>query len=475
MGGFPFQIGQAGAFVAAMLLASTISLFLSHLSQQNDRRAKQEERRTKAIPDLPVRDHPFLPAILEETKKLPGSRQSCHHVAVALSNLFNDHLETKIRSITQEMARQFDKSLQEKAAQVAALHQRYEEVAAERRQTEAVLRSVAEGVVVVNERGVVVFINPAAEKLLGVKCEEKLGRPLTEGLKDEQLLSRIKKPAQGEEQEIELQSLQDQTRRIIRSSNAVVQDESGQTVGMVSVLTDVTKQRELDRLKSEFASSVTHELRTPIVAVQHSLNLLLDQTAGEISESQKKFLSIAGRNLDRLSIMVDELLDFAKLEAHRVELRLQRNSVQKVVEGACAMLEAWAGSKGIPLEKKVEESLPEINLDSERIIQVLNNLIGNAIKFTPQGGRVTVYARIRKESGEVEIAVEDTGMGIAKEDIPKLFKKFQQVGDGDSSRLKGTGLGLAIAKEIVELHKGRIWMESEKGHGSRCIFTLPMG
>ena len=227
-------------------------------------------------------------------------------------------------------------------------------------------------------------------------------------------------------------------------------------------------------MKSEFVSSVTHELRTPLVAMQHSLQITLEAAAGQLSNDQKNFLLIAQRNLDRLNTMINNLLDLSKLENHKVELRLERTPLGPLIESVCQALDAWMKSKSLQLNRRIADPLPEVPLDADQITQVLYNLVSNAIKFTPSGGSVTISAQLQSEGRAVEVAVTDTGGGIAQEDIPKLFKKFQQVGDRKSHSSPGTGLGLAIAKEIVELHGGTIWVESPKGQGSRFAFTLPV-
>lgn len=457
-------ITLASAWAAAMVLY--------HLSKQS---SAIEHRRGEGVlpPGVLAGDQPLLPAILRETGELDVAPEVRQRTADSLLGLFNEHLEARVRTATQKVTRQYRRALEEKEGEIQGIREKFEQTATQRRQTEAILKSVAEGMMVVNHRNEVIFMNPAAERLLGVKSGEKIGKPLTDGLKDEQLLSLVKPAPEGEGLEIEVNARQDQTRRVVRSSNAVVQDEDGKTVGMVSVLTDVTKQKELDRMKSEFMATVTHELRTPVVSMQHSLQLLLEGRAGLLSQVQRKFLELAVRNLTRLKRLIDDLLDFSKLESRRMELRLQRCSLQHLVEEACRTLEPWARSKDLRLELKQNGSLPEVSLDPVRVTQVLHNLIGNSIKFTPRGGRITVGASLHPVPSRVEVSVADTGVGIARADLPKLFKKFQRVGEG-SHQSAGTGLGLAIAKEIVELHGGSIRVESEKGQGARFTFDLPV-
>ncbi|MBI3322547.1 MAG: PAS domain-containing protein [Candidatus Omnitrophica bacterium] len=465
------ELSRFFVIAATLALGWAAAMVLYNLSRQSSQ--TEHRRGDEVVTGAVLDDHPLLPAILKETKDLHAAPEARKKAAVALSGLFNEQLETRIRSSTQRVTRQYEQALQQKEGELKGMKDKFERTAVQRRQTEAILKSVAEGMVVVNHRNEVIFMNPAAERLLGVKGGEKIGKPLTQDMKDEQLLSLVKPGEGGEGLEIEVAARQDQTKRVVRSSNAVVQDEEGKTVGMVSVLTDVTKQRELDRLKTEFVATVTHELRTPVVSMQHSLELILGGQAGSLSDVQKKFLELANRNVGRLKALIDDLLDFSKLESRKMELHPQPCSIQQLLEEACRTMEPWARSKEVRLEVKSNGQLPEVSLDPARITQVLHNLIGNAIKFSPKGGRVTLGASLRSDPQRMEITVADSGTGIAREDIPKLFKKFQQVGEG-SKQAGGTGLGLAIAKEIVELHRGSIGVESELGQGARFIFSLPV-
>ena len=469
------QLGplQFMAVIAVIVVAFTVAIVLSSVSQQSRPVGPPRTGEGPEPASGSPADESLASAVLREMEPARLTTSQRQHLAATLSSLVGRQVDAKVNAVKQELNRVMEVTTRD--ATVAK--QKYHETLAHKEQTEAVLRSMAEGLVVVNQQGEVVFLNPAAEKLLGVDKHEKLGKPLTEGLQDEQLLSFVTRPsADGREKEIELDSKQASSKRVLRSSNAVIEDEHGKTVGMVSVLTDITKQRELDRMKSDFVSGVTHELRTPLVAMKHSLAVMGEASAGELSETQKNFLSITQRNLDRLNAMINDLLDLAKFEAKKVELHRESTPVEPVIQRTCESLRAWATSKGVRLTAQIPEALPVLSLDPSRIEQVLTNLIGNAVKFTPQDGSIAVEAKLVDGTGEVEVSVTDTGMGIAKEDLPKLFQKFQQLHTGAvrAGEAKGTGLGLAITKEIVELHEGRIWVESEKGKGSRFAFRLPV-
>ncbi|MEK6817084.1 MAG: histidine kinase dimerization/phospho-acceptor domain-containing protein, partial [Nanoarchaeota archaeon] len=329
-------------------------------------------------------------------------------------------MSRKISEVRLEVESKFETAIKERDKEQEILHLKYKNVVAEKNQTEAIVQSLAEGLVVVNAKGEVVMMNPAAEKILGVSKEQKVGKPLTQNLKGEEVVSLVS-DVSGEKT-VELSATQMETKKIIRSSSALVENENGQTVGMVSVLTDITKQKELDRLKSHFVSTVSHELRTPIVATQKALAVMMDKAAGPLTDDQARFLDIANRNLGRLSLLINDILDFSKLEAGKMKIEPVETSIGKVVEDACEGLASWANSKDIRLIKNIQDNIPQVNADANRIIQILNNLIGNALKFTPKGGSVTV--EVTSLGGGVRVSVQDTGMGIPKEDLNRVVEKF---------------------------------------------------
>lgn len=372
-----------------------------------------------------------------------------------------------------------NKALKDKLSAQEGSHQQliteHKKIKQEKERIDNVVRNIAEGLVVVDANGKVLMLNPAAEKILGVNREQKIGSYLVDGLHDEHLVSMQKSGAI--EQEIELNTKSDATKKTIKASTAVVENEYGQTVGMVSVLTDITKQKELDSLKSNFVASVSHELRAPLISIQKSLELIMEETPQEISPQHKKFLEIARNNSKRLYGLINDLLDVAKLESGRVKLDYTKIELSKFVSEVVSTLAPWANSKKI----NITSSCPEINFDADRqyLSQVLNNLLGNAIKFTDSGGGISIKGEIvsnisdMREGNYVKISVQDTGRGIPKDAIKKIFDKFVQVQAQGDSDVKGTGLGLSIVKHIINMHKGKIEVESEVGIGTTFSFYLP--
>jgi len=229
---------------------------------------------------------------------------------------------------------------------------------------------------------------------------------------------------------------------------------------------------DASRYKSQFLANVSHELRTPLNAIIGFSEVLLDPALTVSPPEQKEFLEnilVSGKHLLRL---INELLDLSKIEAGKKELQLEAVDLHKLIESATATLRPLAAKKTITVEAVVDGAIPALSADAGKISQVLLNLLGNAIKFTPDGGRVAVEAGVR--DGAVEVAVSDTGIGIEPEDQARVFEAFQQAESAGTGRPEGTGLGLTLAKTFVEMHGGRIWVTSEIGRGSTFTFRLPL-
>jgi signal transduction histidine kinase len=230
--------------------------------------------------------------------------------------------------------------------------------------------------------------------------------------------------------------------------------------------------KELDKMKSDFVSNVSHELRTPLTSIKGSVDNMLDGLTGQLNEKQIRYLARIKSNADRLSRLINDLLDLSRIEAGRVEVRAATLPLNALAGEVAEQLKPLAAEKLIQIE--VPASDPEVTVwaDRDKVTQVLMNLIGNAIKFTPQNGKVTVA--IEKNGDDyMRISIADNGPGIVQEEANKIFAKFYQVDNIDRQKPKGSGLGLAISKALVELHGGKIWVESAVGRGSTFYFTLP--
>ncbi|MCJ7777930.1 MAG: HAMP domain-containing histidine kinase, partial [Sedimentisphaerales bacterium] len=222
--------------------------------------------------------------------------------------------------------------------------------------------------------------------------------------------------------------------------------------------------------KSQFISTVSHELRTPLASMKEAISVVSNEVAGKINKDQRRFLDIAERNIDRLARLINEVLDFQKLEAGKMKVNIQENNINEVVKEVQKTMLPSAKKKGLDILLELAGNLPKARFDRDKIIQVLTNLISNAIKFTEQG-QVTVGVQQRDE--ELVIRVKDTGMGIPKDDLRKIFERFYRV-QRPGKQIQGTGLGLPIVERIVAMHGGRIEVESEMDKGTTFTIFLPL-
>lgn len=251
------------------------------------------------------------------------------------------------------------------------------------------------------------------------------------------------------------------------------------------------KLEKLERLKSEFISIVSHELRTPLTSIKNSLDILTSGRCGEVTQSAEKFLSMAMRNVQRLSGIINDLLDLSKIEAGKMDFNFVQTNINTVIDYVKSALSEVAKSKGLTLITDETENLPSVNADPQRLEQVLTNLVSNAIKFTPENKTIKISSKIvntetmrineyfkdsiKLAQGEyIQVCVEDEGIGIAESDMLHAFDKFAQIENSLSRKAGGTGLGLPIAKQLLEAHKGAIWCDSELLKGSRFYFVIPV-
>ena len=354
----------------------------------------------------------------------------------------------------------------------------------EKRMFEEIFRHVIEGLVVMDGMGRIIMMNPAAESLLDDGSKETLSKFLLENIRQEHFTPSSQKAENIQERrrltrEIELPTKEGIVKKVLRVSSAMVRHEHGKVVGMVSVISDITEEKELGEMKSRFVSLVTHELRTPVVAIQKSLELILSKVTGEINPDQERFLTISKLNLTRLNSLINDLLDMSKLEAGKFTLNPSTFDFRGAVNEVKTSLLIWAREKEISFHMGLPDKPLLVTADRDRLIQVLVNLVGNALKFTPKKGKVKISAQFLEGKEGVcvekclEASVEDSGIGIDSKDFKRIFNKFEQATLVSPLGVGGTGLGLAISKEIIALHGGDIWVESEKGKGSKFIFVIP--
>jgi len=342
----------------------------------------------------------------------------------------------------------------------------------EKSKMESMVESMVEGAIMVDHRDAVVVLNPQARMMLNFG--------LNEDISSDRFMERMS--VLGMEKSIrECKSSNKQISRVITTHRedkerfmqynvSPVKNPAEETIGVVITLRDITREKEVDRMKTEFVSTVSHELRTPLSITKEGISLVLDNIPGELNERQYKILSTASDNIDRLARIINSLLDISKIEEGKTELRKDIVDICMLVKQVAISFDPTVKEKGLELKLDLPGTPVPIYADADRIIQVLTNLVANAYKFTEKGH---IGIRVRGSRDSVECSVTDTGIGIVEEDMPKLFMKFQQISRTAGAGAKGTGLGLSIAKGIVELHHGDIQVESKKGRGTTFIFTLP--
>ncbi|GAB4402990.1 MAG: phosphate regulon sensor histidine kinase PhoR [Anaerolineales bacterium] len=326
-----------------------------------------------------------------------------------------------------------------------------------------VLEHMADGVMIADGEGRVQLINPSAASLLGA-ASDAVGRPLAQVLRHHRLIELWRESiASGAEMEgtVELYRQNALLRVVVTPFR-----ERG-TEGSLIMLQDLTHVRRLETVRRDFISNVSHELRTPLASLKALVETLRD-SASDDPQAARRFLDRMDAELDALIQMVRELLDLSRIESGQAPLSFAPTSVEQILLPPVERLRPQAERANLSLSVQFPPDIPAVKADVEAMHQVLMNLLHNAIKFTPPGGEIVVEAQARGR--EVVVSVRDTGVGIAPDDLPRIFERFYKA---DRSRSGGgTGLGLAIAKHIVQAHGGRIWAESEQGKGSTFYFTL---
>ncbi len=333
--------------------------------------------------------------------------------------------------------------------------------------TEANLQTIitqnADGIIIVDRNGIIRFANPAAESLFGRKTEELFGDAFGFAVVGE------------ETARIEVMRRDSET--VVAEMRTVGIKWEGEAAHLISIR-DISERKKAEdkikeaiAIKAEFISMASHELRTPLAAMKESIRLVITEQTGELNDEQKEFLGIAKRNVDRLARLINDILDFQKLDAGKVEFDLQKNDMNEVVREIEEAMIPLANEKGLSLMTELDDNMPRIKFDRDKITQVLTNIVNNAVKFTEQGNITITTA---KDGNIVRVTVQDTGPGIKETDLPKLFQEFVQISTGNRTKMGSSGLGLAISEKIINEHNGKIWAESEFGKGTSLHFVLPI-
>ncbi len=323
----------------------------------------------------------------------------------------------------------------------------------------------------------ITYVNPSFLEMTGYTREEVIGhncRFLQGDLRDQEALDQLRAAIRkGESVTVVLRNYRkDHTLFWNELTISPVHDESGKLINFIGVQNDITDRKEAERAVSEFYSKISHELRTPLSSIRTALSLLEEGSAGSLTKDSLKLVEIAGRNTSRLLRLVNDILDFKKIEAGKMQLRLEETAPLDLINQVLGELEATAAERKITFEINVNCD-DTIMVDRDRLAQVLSNLTANAIKFSPLNGKVKIQT-VKNRDGFICFRVIDRGPGIAKTDLGKLFQKFQQIDSSDKRLPGGTGLGLSISKSLIEIHGGAIGVDSKVGRGSTFWFEIPI-
>jgi two-component system phosphate regulon sensor histidine kinase PhoR len=334
----------------------------------------------------------------------------------------------------------------------------------------AILDGMVEGVIAVDGHNQIALMNERVRAIFALGPGPVAGRSFLEVIRNADLHEVLRQTRTGDavtRRELRLSTPVERRLQVNAVRLALGRDE----VGVVMVLHDVTELRRLEQVRTEFMANVSHEVRTPLTAILGYLETLL---AGALEEPEhaRKFLEIVHRHTERLGRLLSDLTDLSNIELGKVSLRLQPTSLSETVDSVLIIIGPKAEVGEVLLKSDVPRDLPLVRADHDRLAQILINLVDNAVKYTPRGGRVTVHAR-RDGPDMLAVAVVDTGVGIPRADLPRVTERFYRVDRARSRELGGTGLGLAIVKHLVLAHGGELAIESEFGQGTTVSFTLP--
>ena len=357
------------------------------------------------------------------------------------------------------------------------LRNKIEEISKEKDYLQTILKGMMEGVLVVDGRGRILMVNDALRNLLSFSSDVADKMPL-EVIRNAELEAAITSVVrEGKNKVLELnvtvpggRILEVNVVGILPSSNSTGADGEG-VRGAIAVFHDITRLKELEIIRQDFVANVSHELRTPLTTIKGYAETLLEGALKE--EVAFQFVQVIKRHTDRLTKIVEDLLMLSKIESKEFQLKIEFISLPDFINDVIDFVKEAAEKKEISISQSKITSSQAVGADRNYLEQIFINLLDNAIKYTQEGGKITISA-IEKDKREIQFSIEDDGMGIPREDIPRIFERFYRVDKGRSQELGGTGLGLSIVKHLVQAHGGRVWVESQLGEGSTFYFTLPI-
>jgi PAS domain S-box-containing protein len=403
-----------------------------------------------------------------------------------IENFFSSEMLNLVKAIASQVAVAINNAhlyelIRDQAERLGVMLRKEQEEAS---RSQAILEAVADGVLVTGPDDRITFVNSSTERILALEETQMLGSPLDSfvgmfGKAASEWMQTIQhwseNPASYELGDTYAEQLELENGRIalVHLAPVILQNDF---LGTVSIFRDITHEVEVDRLKSEFVATVSHELRTPMTAIKGYVDILVMGAAGALNENQTHFLDIVRSNIDRLNTLVGDLLDISRIESGRVTLNPQPVDLCEVAEDVIQEVQRRAQNEKKPMDiaLDVPAKVPPVLGDAERVRQILGNLVDNAYHYTPENGRIRVG--IHLVNGDVQVDVQDTGVGVAPEDQARVFDRFFRGENPMVLATPGTGLGLPIVRQLIEMHNGRIWMTSTgiAGEGSTFSFTLPV-
>lgn len=350
----------------------------------------------------------------------------------------------------------------------------------EKQKSESIVESISDGIIVTDEDNKIILVNNAAEKALNIKETKVINRHFLEGINKEEIFNIIK----NIKNKSNLSDTKKYTDITIENDEEIkhynvnvkpIRNKDGENIGMVTLMQDITKLKEVDQMKSDFVSTVSHEFRTPLTSIGMSVGLLLEGITGEITEDQKELLDAIKEDNERLKSLVSDLLDLSRLESGKIQMDIDSYDINNIINHSVKPFYRQAEEKNTNINIDIKENTSKVKADFNKISWVLTNLIGNALRYTPEDGTGKIEIKVKDTANKVLVSVADNGKGIPEDHQKKIFEKFIQVKDVNGENTGGTGLGLAISKEIVNAHGGDIWVESNIGEGTIFYFTLYIG
>ncbi|WPC39807.1 ATP-binding protein [Clostridium sp. JS66] len=344
----------------------------------------------------------------------------------------------------------------------------------EKNKSIAIVKSISDPLIVLDTDYKMILLNNACEDIFGIKEEDVLNKHFLEGIRNGELyeyISSVYKEDNEKRSEKIMNIKVNGNDYYFNIISTAIQDRDSKAYGIVVLLQNVTKLKQLEKIKTDFMGTISHELKTPLTSIMMGLSLITDKKIGVLNEKQETIVDTMKDDGERLSSLITELLQLSKIESDKAIFSMEQCSIIGVIENCIKRFNDQALSKEVNLYYEGDEEFPKITIDAEKISWTLNNLVSNALKYVNAGDEISIKAVVKDK--KMYISVEDTGVGIPEEYQKIIFDKFVQVKDGDLE-MRSSGLGLAIAKEIVEAHGGEIWCESILDIGSKFTFTLPI-